>query len=791
MRITPDTDLDADDIRVDSDATASDTADGGGDTRRTHRRTTSHRQHRLQRNARRLTKSWALTLAVDPSHRTAHINMDGDTPHIVISGRTFPQPVTDYDPDTWDWLCQRVLTAHESGHDRYTDHDDFTTRLDDVPTQYKAVAKHVWNALEDGAIERQLRKRWPNFSTPFLHFRANLFAATDPGRPADDGTGRHLTLADALVTACLDHTTFDSGTTRRLLDPADDSYQFASDEDRQRFLRLFLALTDTVDDVLTEPDAVARNARIFDFIDRILDVLPEADDAGADEMADADTGPGGMPDDTANRTSAGTDDAGELDGDFDAAVGSNSDGDDTEAGAEKTTDDGDTTGGGEATDQSESDRLDGDTEADSPGGETGDSNDAEPDTEAEGDATDATDSDTPADEETAEKPGRGHDKDISHDPPDGADRGQEESTPADSDPTDDTETAPDDTTEGAADNPETAQSDDDDTDSPATGEHGDTTPSRALGSIDDIETDDDLQDELAADLDREQQAARPEQDQHDADTDALADELNALADALTSGSEDLELTSLSYIDDATMGGNPTVWDDADQMATRVKHLLPLEDETETDTTRHQRRGYIDSAAVHRIATGDDHIHTQRTRPDKPDINIILVLDRSTSMSGDTVQTAETALLSFALALEAHDVNVMVVELYKNRVRVASAFADRLDQRRAALTHGNTAGTTPLSDALILARERLHLEREGLNRLIVVTDGEPNDDDRYEDALDQCGFPVTGINIRPDGDDNATGTEYYHRSVAAAPDGSDLQQSLLHIARELLPTNTKR
>lgn len=792
MRITPDTDLDADDLGVDANRTDAPhtTSDGSADAidRRAKRRISAARSHRLQRNARRMTKEWDITVQINKAHRTAHINMERDPPCIIISGREFPQPLTDYDPEAWDWLCQRVLNAHESAHERYTNHDDFVTRLDDIDTQYKSFAKQVWNALEDGAIERQLRERWPNYSILILHFRANLFESGDPGRPNPDGSGRLISFAEAVVLGCLDNTTYDSHTLRSLVDPDDDTYQFVSEDDRTLFLQILPDLHDAVDDVLTTSHGARRNKRIFEFIDTVLDVLPDADDDGLDDM-DSEDGPGGMPNDADNQMSGSNDRADELDDDLSGAP-------------DDENDDLDATGSGSVTVPDTDDEDDEDDD----GSEEGDGSD-EPHDETD-DGTGAGDGEKDdSDEDTDTATGGGaedsnaSDDEDDADDTDGSSGGSEDNDgDDDSDATDEDDDGQEETTDGRdTSEPSEGEDDGDDTDedgeSAANDDSDDATdqdqPTRAQGSVDDIETDADTQESLAEDLRREEGETRDNQQESDREAKALADELNTLSKSLSAGSKDLQSTSLEYIDESSLQADTGLWDEAEDMAERIKHLLPLDDWKDVRVRRHQRRGRLDSSSLHRVVTGSKHIKKQRTRPDDPNLNVVLVLDRSASMSGGKVKTAEMALLAFALALEHHGVDVMVIELYGDTARLACPFTQPLHRRKAALTHGKVSGSTPLSDTLVIARERLKLEREGINRVIMVTDDEPNDADRYTDVLDTCSFPVAGITIRPDGKGDGAGSEYYHRSMQAKPDGADLRRAMLDLARELFPREKPR
>lgn len=304
-------------MEITADTTLDDVRNAwGSSVTRDDLRTANSRRGRLQRLSRLRSRNYDVTLALDPDHRTAHVNQEPDSgPEIVVTARELDQPVTDYPAEAWDWLAQKAFAIHEVGHIKYTDHDDFMARLDDVDASLKGTAKNIWNALEDGAIEVQIRKRWPNYSVPLLHLRANVFADNEPGIEDPEQGGNVVPVAHAVQTGALDLATYNSGAYQRLLDDDDGEFHFSSKRDRELYKRnIAPKLADVVPKVLSEPVGARRNKMIFEFIDDIAEYIDDADADGKAQQNRDEQQSGGMPDDATESHSGGAEsDADALD----------------------------------------------------------------------------------------------------------------------------------------------------------------------------------------------------------------------------------------------------------------------------------------------------------------------------------------------------------------------------------------------------------------------------------------------------------------------------------------------
>lgn len=332
MTVRINADDDRDDIRERIGATVS----------REDLRTSASRCRRLEDTSQRRTRQWDLSLDIDERHPTAHVDMEGDRFEIVVTGRCIEQTATSLDGKKWDYGAQRALSWHEAGHVLYTDHDDFRTRLKSLDAGDKGAAKQVWNALEDGAIETQLAERWRNAYDVLRVLRANLFGEEEPGVDDIERGGRVFPLAHATQALLLDDWMADvydltRDVRAKLLDPDDDEYHFANDEDRDIFVNEIVPEVDAVvPDVLSTPNAMDRNRRIFEFIDAVLPHITDAMADGKSQMnRDEQQSAEGMPDDASEGHSGlAQQDADALDDidpdDIDRVVVSDSDDDDAD-----------------------------------------------------------------------------------------------------------------------------------------------------------------------------------------------------------------------------------------------------------------------------------------------------------------------------------------------------------------------------------------------------------------------------------------------------------------------------
>lgn len=301
-------------------------------------RTGDSRRQRLQTNVRRQGRIYDTTLDIDVEHPTAHCEaVEDGTYNVVITGREIPQPLTEYEAMDWDWLVQRSFGLHEVGHIRYTDFEDARDQIENrFDAGDKGIAHSLHNALEDGAIEKQLSKRWPNYEAMLRTLRANIFEETDMGIADPERGGYIYPMAHATHAAVMDLWTrevynLNIGVLDDLKDQSEEDAHFYTDDDYELFIAHILPLCEAiVPTVLSTANAQARNTEIFDFVEAVLPYIEDADaDGKSQKQGDSDKQEdgAGYPDDSRDNHSDGAAmDAEQLEAEDDANPSDDDDG---------------------------------------------------------------------------------------------------------------------------------------------------------------------------------------------------------------------------------------------------------------------------------------------------------------------------------------------------------------------------------------------------------------------------------------------------------------------------------
>lgn len=707
-------------------------------------------------------------LTLNPSHgETAQVRFDGKDPEIEIPAWEIPQPVTDLDREAYDFLMQRTMTLHEVGHIRYTDQDTLSTVIESVAPERREQFHSIWNALEDGAIENQLRGDF-SVSDEIEVMNANYMRS--------HGGGKSYEMLDAIQRACLDLAVYDTGDLRTLLDENESRLDFEDDEIRDEFCDEVLPVIEqAVPDIVTEPDPVERTRQIKDLWDNLEqyiepDAEPENRDLGGKgDHSSQDNGSGTHADQLdeisaedvdervervldehastdrdgetrsgegqeQNRDENGDSETAELDGTDASETTPNSDTgrqrettQTSEDEGERTDENGSAGAGGSREDcpQRDSKNPDGGDEqpddqqlpgassaASQPHSEAGDerreANDREPD-----DSRTQSDSDHPGQQSRSGERGKGEETDrpgadeLSNEHRDVESNGEEQEQP---------ESEEVEVSEQAS------------------------SGSGSPLSTDDIGVDPDPDPSLEQNyLDR----ISEEVSQQEENLETLEEEVSAFTDVL----EQLEETNRQPTELAIPTGNQirqSAWESTRRHGVQLQQVLEdqLQQEQRSSWRRGRPRGQVDTRSLPRIARSDPRVFRQRNSPDEKDYSAAIVLDRSGSMSSD-IHYAEEAAVALTFALEELDIDTCVIDMCGSRPRLAKPYGCPVEPNLDSLLTGETGGGTPLSEALRLARERV-AEREEHPFCIVVTDGKPDNQTAYKDELRDTRFPVLGV-----------------------------------------------
>lgn len=230
------------------------------------------------------------------------------------------------------------------------------------------------------------------------------------------------------------------------------------------------------------------------------------------------------------------------------------------------------------------------------------------------------------------------------------------------------------------------------------------------------------------------------------------------------------------------------WAKAQQYASRFEKELRrvLQQQRASATDVNQRAGRPDVQALWKLGYGESRVFQNERKPEEKTYSAVLLLDRSGSMGGDLpapwiIDEAEAVTTALSMALEAVGVETAIVAVAKDAT-LEKPFGVPTEQRKHVLCRNHSDGGTHLGKALALAKERLR-QRQDSPLVFAVTDGEPSDDDRYEDELRSATFPVVGAYFGPERADPSDVRGYYHRIVTS--DKDDLDRNVEGLIKRLV------
>ncbi len=144
---------------------------------------------------------------------------------------------------------------------------------------------------------------------------------------------------------------------------------------------------------------------------------------------------------------------------------------------------------------------------------------------------------------------------------------------------------------------------------------------------------------------------------------------------------------------------------------------------------------------------------------RPPINISLVVDASGSMDGEGIKQARAACSALVDALSEGDALSIVTYGSKPKVIVSSVKITKETRASSKKAIENIAadGTTDMAGGLRVGLEQLreHMKADGINRIVLVGDGVPNDAPSVLAVADQARaqrVPVTSLGLGPEFDE---------------------------------------
>jgi Ca-activated chloride channel homolog len=154
---------------------------------------------------------------------------------------------------------------------------------------------------------------------------------------------------------------------------------------------------------------------------------------------------------------------------------------------------------------------------------------------------------------------------------------------------------------------------------------------------------------------------------------------------------------------------------------------------------------------------------KRSGTARPAVNLALLVDTSGSMEGRAIADARAASLALLRSLAPEDRVAVVVfdskaEVLLPSTRLADADRAELEKKISAM---KATGTTDMAGGLRMAIDEVtrNLQREGVNRVVLVGDGVPNDDRMILPLIQQAaaqGISVTALGLGNDYDETLMG-----------------------------------
>lgn len=153
----------------------------------------------------------------------------------------------------------------------------------------------------------------------------------------------------------------------------------------------------------------------------------------------------------------------------------------------------------------------------------------------------------------------------------------------------------------------------------------------------------------------------------------------------------------------------------------------------------------------------------RTTSARPPVNLVLLVDTSGSMEGRAIADARAASLALLDTLSPRDRLAVVTFDSKAEVLLPSTKLEDADTKelRAKIGAMKARGTTDMASGLRLALNEVEksLEKDGVNRIVLLGDGVPNDDAQIASLVAEAtlrGVSITTMGLGTDYDETLMG-----------------------------------
>lgn len=791
------------------------------------------RQHSLTQYIRlhisHVITDYSLTVTVSEDAKTAKVNMSGaenNTFQIIISAkdRDYSHTPDSVSPLIADRIIQFAEALHEAGHVLYTDHPAVKQARND--TQFTITNYHTELAgvFEDGAIEQFLREANTNAVAKRLQFKNTVKLFNKQYRKSPPQQKKHpfkISVPQSIRLACyelakhncgylynlLTNTSLDNSRLADSLTPLDTGLAAQFDTDlatthdfqltladtanKQQFYDALNIVAETAPQVKEIPDGETRAQTIWDAVSRIHKIIP-------------------TPNSDENRANNGTNEGG-VESERKSEYGTQTQQPNIQSNQNTQTQQKNAQSQSQKTQQNPGEGSKNNTQ----------NTQSDPEREQARHQVDPDDTQSIPSHQSQQEPDDGNQNNAQNTQSDPereqarqqVDPGDTQSAPSHK-PYQESLTSFTQSESGTGSQPEQPESEHpksntpQSTPSPSNTEpstNASQTPTDDSDSPNDPDTAQNSPDTSSTDPENAQiptDITQAEQEQLEAELTELTQEQRArnaeherIAEAATQDDPDAPKgknttptntpdTDLEFVTDRP-DPNIDARDRASQIADEIITPLErsLENNQQTGVNRGRRSGSLDSPRLSHALAGNTRVCKRYTRPDEKEYNVILILDRSGSMSGDRIRAAEHALGGFTLALTEFGTDVSVFDLYNGTPRVVIPFTGSPADNLPRLFTRETGGRTPLRKPLRIARNRL-LQANTYSFIICVTDGEPDKTDDYLTTLTNTPIPVIGITVN-DGRSNITNPDQYYDTHRTVTSESELTDTLQELAATLV------
>ena len=199
----------------------------------------------------------------------------------------------------------------------------------------------------------------------------------------------------------------------------------------------------------------------------------------------------------------------------------------------------------------------------------------------------------------------------------------------------------------------------------------------------------------------------------------------------------------------------------------------------------QRTGRFDSRRMVQADRGSPRVFKREEEGRDLDYKSYFLLDRSYSMKGQDMVSAEDAVASMMLALEMAEVETELLELHKNDTKLIKTASQKTESNKGNILRGenSASGRTPLGETMKVLSSRIDQSAEN-TFVVIVTDGKPNSEEVYLDALESMRVPVLGVSLGDKGLTQSQRDEHFdfHAQCTYA---DELKSTLFDLARNVM------